>query len=53
MVFVAELGPIHAAVIELPGAKISRHVPKFENEERESVLVVDPTVITAGSEAGE
>ena len=28
-----------------PGAKMSTQVPKFENEERASVLVVAPTVI--------
>lgn len=36
-----------------PGAKISTHVPKFENDERASVLVVDPTVIALATRAGE
>jgi len=36
-----------------PGAKMSRQVPKFEKEERESVEVVAPTVIAAGAEAGD
>jgi hypothetical protein len=35
-----------------PGAKMSRHVPKLENEERASVLVVAPTVLAAGTRAG-
>ena len=36
-----------------PGAKISRHVPKFENDERESVVVVEPTVIAFAARAGD
>ena len=36
-----------------PGAKMSRQVPKFENDERASVLVVEPTVIAVGARAGE
>ena len=39
-------------MIDDPGANISRHVPKFEKLERESEIVVEPTVITVGSEAG-
>ena len=53
IVLVAVLLPAQAAVIDDPGAKISRHDPWFENDERESDLVVDPTVIATGSEAGE
>ena len=33
----------HAEV--MPGAKMSTQVPKFENEERTSLVVVEPTVI--------
>ena len=40
-------------VIALPGAKMSRHVPKFENDARASVFVVAPTVFAAGARAGE
>ena len=36
-----------------PGAKISRHVPKFENDERESVVVVEPVVIAFAARAGD
>ncbi len=36
-----------------PGAKRSTQVPKFENEERASVLVVEPTVFAAATRAGE
>ena len=37
----------------LPGAKRSRHVPKFENDARASVLVVAPMVFAAATRAGE
>ena len=53
MVFVAVLLVFHAEVIEEPGAKMSRQVPMLENEDRASVLVVDPTVIAVGVRAGE
>ena len=43
----------HAEVMLLPGAKRSRHVPKFENDARASVLVVAPTVFAAATRAGE
>src|ERR1051325_7757061 len=36
-----------------PGAKMSRHVPKFENEERASLVVVEPVVIAFAAGAGE
>ena len=36
-----------------PGAKMSRHVPKFEKLERASVLVVDPVVRAFTARAGE
>ena len=44
--------PIHGAVILLPGAKMSTHVPQLEKPDRASVLVVEPTVIAVGSLAG-
>jgi hypothetical protein len=53
MVFVAVLLVFHAEVMLEPGAKMSRHVPKLENEERASVLVVAPTVLAARTRAGE
>ena len=53
IVFVPVLLVYQAEVIELPGAKISRQVPKFEYEARASVLVVAPTVIAAPTRAGE
>ena len=43
----------HADRIPEPGAKISKHVPKFENEERASVVVVEPTVIAFAARAGD
>ena len=36
-----------------PGAKMSKHVPKFENDERASLAVVDPTVMALAARAGE
>ena len=43
----------HADRIPEPGANKSRHVPKFENEERASVVVVEPTVIAFAARAGD
>ncbi len=43
----------HADRIPEPGAKRSKHVPKFENEERASVVVVDPTVMAFAARAGD
>ena len=50
-VAVSELN--HADSIPEPGAKISRHVPKFEKEDRASVVVVEPVVIALAARAGE
>src|SRR5262245_57066743 len=36
-----------------PGAKMSTHPPKLENEARASVLVVAPTVMASAARAGE
>src|SRR5688500_5875184 len=36
-----------------PGAKMSTQVPQFENEERASVLVVEPVVTALAARAGE
>ena len=36
-----------------PGAKMSTQVPKFENDERASVLVVAPTVTALATRAGD
>src|SRR5262245_33026845 len=36
-----------------PGAKMSTHVPKFENDDRASVVVVEPTVMAVATRAGE
>jgi len=36
-----------------PGAKMSRHVPKFENDERASLVVVEPTVMALAARAGD
>jgi hypothetical protein len=51
MVFVAVLLVRQAEVIPLPGAKMSRQVPKFEYEARASELVVAPTVMADGARA--
>jgi hypothetical protein len=53
IVLVAVSLVFHDEVMLLPGAKMSTHVPKFENEERASVIVVEPTVIALGARAGE
>src|SRR5690349_2571072 len=53
IVFVAVSLVFHDEVMLLPGAKMSRHVPKFENEARASLIVVAPTVIALGTSAGE
>ena len=52
-VAVAVFDVYHAEVMEEPGAKMSRHGPKFENEARASVVVVAPTVMAAATRAGE
>ena len=52
-VAVAVLLVIHAERIAEPGAKISTTLPKFENDERASLLVLDPTVIASVTRAGE
>jgi hypothetical protein len=53
MMSVAELREIPADLISEPGAKMSTHPPKLENEDRLSSLAVDPTVMALGSEAGD
>ena len=53
IVFVAVLLVCHAEVMLEPGAKMSRHEPKLENDERASVFVVDPTVTAGPTRAGE
>jgi hypothetical protein len=44
---------IPADVINIPGAKISTHEPRFENVARASVAVDAATVIADGALAGE
>ena len=53
IVLVAVSEVFHAEVIEEPGANRSRHVPKLENDDRASLLVVEPSVIALGTRAGE
>jgi hypothetical protein len=50
-VAVSELN--QAERIPEPGAKMSRHVPKFEKDDRASVVVVEPVVIALAARAGE
>ena len=45
--------PLYADVMPAPGAKISRHAPKLENEARASAVVVAPTVSAVGTRAGD
>ena len=52
-VAVAVFDENHAERIPLPGAKMSRHVPKFENDDLASVVVVEPTVIAFAARAGD
>jgi hypothetical protein len=53
-VFVAVLLVYQVEVMLEPGAKMSRQVPKFENDDRASEdVVVDPTVIAAPTRDGE
>ena len=40
-------------VIPEPGAKMSMHGPKFENEDRVSEVVVEPTEIALAARLGE
>ena len=53
MVLVAEVPVCHADLMAEPGANTSTHSPKFENDERVSVVVVEATVIAFGAAAGE
>ena len=43
----------HADRTTEPGANRSTHVPKFENDDRASVDVVEPTVRAGGTRAGD
>ncbi len=53
MVLVAVLLVCQADVIDEPGAKMSRQVPKLENDDRASAVVVEPTVIASATLAGD
>ena len=53
IVFVAVVDVYQAEVMLEPGANRSTQVPKLENDERASVLVVDPTVFADATRAGE
>ena len=53
IVLVAVVEVCQADVMLLPGAKMSRQVPKLEYDARTSVLVVAPTVRAVGTRAGE
>jgi len=52
-VFVAVVLPVQSDVTFTPGALMSTHVPKFENDANPSVIVVAPTVIAESSLAGD
>jgi hypothetical protein len=43
----------HVEVMLEPGAKMSTTLPKFENDDRASVRLDDPTVIASATRAGE
>ena len=53
IVQVAVLDEAQAAVMLDPGANRSRHGPTFEKDDTRSRLVVEPTVIASGAEAGD
>src|SRR4051794_17745913 len=53
MVLVAVVDVYHDDVMLEPGANRSTHGPMFENDERASVEVVDPTVSAFGTRDGE
>jgi hypothetical protein len=53
IVAVAVLDVAQAEVIPEPGAKMSRQVPKFENDDLASVEVVEPVVIAFAARAGD
>ena len=53
IVLVAVSEVLQEDVILEPGAKRSTQVPKFEKDERASVLVVEPTVSALAARAGE
>src|SRR2546429_53293 len=53
IVLVAVSLVFHADRIEEPGANTSTTLPKFENDERASVVVVAPTVIASVTRAGD
>src|SRR5688500_6316251 len=52
-VAVAVFDVYQAERMEEPGAKRPRQVPKLENDERASVLVVEPTVMAFTARAGD
>ena len=53
MVLVAVSEVFHVEVIDEPGAKMSTQVPIFENDDRASEEVVEPTVKAPEARAGE
>ena len=53
IVFIAVSLVFHDDVMSVPGAKMSTQVPKFEVEDRASLIVVFPTVIAFGTRAGD
>jgi hypothetical protein len=53
MLLLAELEPIQAEVMLVPGARMSTPLPKLEYVAHRFALVVAPTVMALGAEAGE
>ena len=53
MLLVADALVLQADVMLVPGAKMSRQLPKFEYDARASVLVVAPTVSAVATRAGD
>src|SRR5881394_2267480 len=43
---------LYAEMMLDPGAKMSTMLPKFENDDRASMIVVEPTVIASDTRAG-
>lgn len=53
MSLVATVLPIHELIISEPGAKMSTQEPKLDHDDRESRIVVAPTVTAEGERPGD
>lgn len=53
MSLVATVLPIHELIISEPGAKMSTQEPKLDHDDRESRIVIAPTVTAEGERPGD